>query len=244
MSKYKLLINILLCLYFVFVATVAAQAAATNNTMLTSSWFKKIFTEIVTAAAPWPIQDLVVTGFTVQPTELAVPAGTIGYRLLNQPHNRHLGRKNITVVIQVNETDVGQVKMRGSLQLYGDVLLLVRRVARHTLLASDDIKTVRQNISQLAPDIIRSPAAAIGKRVRVSSRAGTILHAHLLEKPPMVKRGDRVTIVAQSGQLRVTAPGEVRNSGALGDMVLIKNMMSRREIYGRVLGPGIVETIF
>ncbi|MCK5228635.1 MAG: flagella basal body P-ring formation protein FlgA, partial [Desulfobulbaceae bacterium] len=38
-----------------------------------------------------------------------------------------------------------------------------------------------------------------------------------------------------------TVPGEVRNSGAIGELVRVKNLMSRKEILARVLDSGTVE---
>ncbi|MHB1379870.1 MAG: flagella basal body P-ring formation protein FlgA [Desulfurivibrionaceae bacterium] len=44
--------------------------------------------------------------------------------------------------------------------------------------------------------------------------------------------------------MKITAPGEARNSGALGEMIRVKNLTSRREIHARVTGVGLVEAEF
>ncbi|OGR08393.1 MAG: flagella basal body P-ring formation protein FlgA, partial [Deltaproteobacteria bacterium RIFOXYD12_FULL_50_9] len=85
------------------------------------------------------------------------------------------------------------------------------------------------------------PGIAIGKRLNTSLTAGAILYAALLTSPPLVARGDLVTIQIRTANLLVTVPGEVRNGGAAGDLVRVKNLMSRKEIFARVIDPGTVE---
>jgi flagella basal body P-ring formation protein FlgA len=50
--------------------------------------------------------------------------------------------------------------------------------------------------------------------------------------------------MAKSKAIQITAPGEAKNSGALGEMIRVKNLMSRREIHARVLDVGLVEAEF
>jgi flagella basal body P-ring formation protein FlgA len=89
--------------------------------------------------------------------------------------------------------------------------------------------------------VIQDTDQAIGKMAKTTIQPGTILYHRHLKKQPLVSRGDHVTILVRHGALRVTAPGEVKNSGAEGDMIKVKNLMSRRVIYARVIHEGLVE---
>ncbi|MCX5865304.1 MAG: flagellar basal body P-ring formation chaperone FlgA, partial [Deltaproteobacteria bacterium] len=102
----------------------------------------------------------------------------------------------------------------------------------------------RQDISMLDAGLIQDPKQAIGQKLKVSLPAGAILYAQSIDAPPLVNRGERVTIMAKSQAIQITAHGEARNSGALGEMIRVKNLTSRREIQARVLSPGVVETEF
>jgi flagellar basal body P-ring formation protein FlgA len=62
--------------------------------------------------------------------------------------------------------------------------------------------------------------------------------------PPMVKRNDRVSIVAESGSLRITAMGEVRESASRGERVKVVNLGSNKEIFARVVDPKTVQVEF
>lgn len=244
MSIYKFPFGVLFLFCVIAGYAPFSQAVEHQETMLDGGRLEEIFIEIITENSPWPRHDLEVDGFACKPATLTIPAGTMDYRLLNQSHNNYLGKKTLSLAIVVDGKEVGRVKMNGDLRLYGDVVCTTKKIDRHTILTEDDVTVLRRDISMLEPNIIKSPEASIGKRLKTSLRAGAVLKPHLLENPPLVKRGDLVTIMAQSDNLQVTTPGEVRNAGALGKMVRVKNLMSRREIYARVLNPGVVETEF
>ena len=53
-----------------------------------------------------------------------------------------------------------------------------------------------------------------------------------------------VTILADSGQIHVSVPGKARSAGALGDIIKVKNMLSRREIYAKIINQDEVQVEF
>ena len=230
---------ILLALVF---SVCQGHAAEEGQTFLDSAEFEKIFRELVTHNAPWPKNDLAIAKFSVKPASLRVPPGTVSYRLLNQTHSERLGSKMLYVAVLVDGQEIDRIKMKGVLQLYGEVVCITKQLDRNALLTMEDVTIIRRDISKLDTRMVTSKEQAIGKQLKTSLRPGSILYSHLLANPPLVKRGDLVTIVARSGQVRVSTPGEVRNKGALGELIRVKNLMSRREIFARVLGAGLVET--
>jgi hypothetical protein len=58
---------------------------------------------------------------------------------------------------------------------------------------------------------------------------------------PVVRVGERVTMVVRSGGLSVTAVGEAQQPGAVGQTVRVLNVDSRKVVTGRVSGPGTVD---
>ncbi|MCK5404192.1 MAG: flagellar basal body P-ring formation protein FlgA [Desulfobulbaceae bacterium] len=206
--------------------------------------FQKFFLEIILEKAPWPAENIRIENFSTTPQTLTVPSGALGYRTLRQPHAAYLGKKALALMFLVDGKECGEVKMSGDLQLYDDVVCVKRRLSRHTILQKNDLKVVHRNVSMLGADFIRDPGVVIGKRLKTSMRAGGLLYAKNLEASPLVKRGDLVTIVARSADFTITTPGQVRSPGAAGEIVKIKNLMSRREIYAKVVTEDQVEVDF
>lgn len=218
--------------------------AAEEKTVLELEEMEKIFQQIVLQDAPWPHDDLAVENFTARPSSLSIPSRTFDYQVLQASPEEHLGKKTVTIAIMVNGQEYERIRMNGDLQLYGDVLCTTKRLPRHALITAEDISVVRRNVTPLDSGVVVNEQDALGKRLKTALRPGAVLYEHLLESPPLVQRGDLVTIVAESASIRITAPGEARNAGALGEFVRVKNLMSRQEIFAKVLGSGTVETEF
>ena len=229
------MIAVLLCLTCPLPGQTADSIAAPNLAAL-----ENIFTEVVLKDSPWPKEDVQITNFSVRPLAMALPVGAFDYRITQKPNDSRPGRKNVSATILQEGNEQGQVKMSGDLRLFGTVVNTTKRLNRNEIIGSDDIAAKRQDISMLDADPIQDPKLAVGQKLKLSLPAGAILYAQNLDSPPLVSRGDRVTIMAKSQAIQITTPGEARNSGALGEMVRVKNLTSRREIQARVLSPGVV----
>ncbi|MFA6498191.1 MAG: flagellar basal body P-ring formation chaperone FlgA [Desulfurivibrionaceae bacterium] len=205
---------------------------------------ENIFSEVVLKNSPWPKEDVQIANFSVRPLAMTLPSGTFDYRITQKPSDSRPGKKNVTATILKEGLEQGQVKMSGDLRLFGTVVNTAKRLNRNDIIGNDDITAKRQDISMLDAGLIQDPKQAIGQKLKISLPAGAILYTQSVDAPPLVNRGERVTIMAKSQTIQITAPGEARNSGALGEIVRVKNLTSRREIQARVLSTGVVEAEF
>lgn len=205
---------------------------------------EKIFSEVVLKDSPWPKEDVQITNFSVRPLAMTLPSGAFDYRITQKPNDTRPGKKNVTAAILQEGKEQGQVKMSGELRLFGTAVSTTKRMHRNDIITNDDITAKRQDISMLDAGLVQDPQQAVGQKLKTSLPAGAILYAQAIDAPSLVSRGERVTIMAKSQAIQITAPGEARNSGALGDIIRVKNLTSRREIQARVTGVGIVEAEF
>lgn len=205
---------------------------------------ENIFSQVVLKDSPWPKEDVEIANFSVRPLAMTLPEGGFDYRITQKPNDTRPGKKNVTATILQEGQEQGQVRMSGDLRLFGTVVSTLKRLNRNEIVGESDVTAKRQDISMLDASLIQDPKEAVGKKLKTSLPAGAILYAQALEAPTLVHRGERVTITAKSQAIKITAPGEARNSGALGEMIRVKNLTSRREIHARVMGVGLVEAEF
>jgi flagella basal body P-ring formation protein FlgA len=85
---------------------------------------------------------------------------------------------------------------------------------------------------------------AVGRIAKHSIRQDTWLKEWMVERRPTIARGDVVTILAESGDLRVTVPGRVLEKGYKGALIRVQNVMSKKEIYATVLDGSTVTVEF
>ncbi|MCK9294727.1 MAG: flagellar basal body P-ring formation chaperone FlgA [Desulfobulbaceae bacterium] len=240
-------LQFLVILFCLFLPQAPLQAGAGQDTtsaagkVLAQGDLQEIFTKIIKENIPRHIEEFRVSDFSSQPDSLKVPEGKLSYHLTNQILCASPGKKFISVVLAVDDKECGKVKMYANLHFWGTVLLASHSLSRRSILSPGDIETDFRDISMLGDNLISNPDQAIGKQLYKSLRAGDLVFAHLLKNPPLVKRGDLVTIIAKNGGLQVSAPGEAKNAGGIGEIVRVKNLMSRRVLQARVVDEGVVE---
>jgi flagellar basal body P-ring formation protein FlgA len=131
-----------------------------------------------------------------------------------------------------------------SLERRVNVAVAARPLGRFKPIEADDIEVKALDLAGLPADRIDDPELAIGKRTRRAVDAGTVLRPDLLEFPPLVKRGDRVRIVAESAGLRISAFGQVKQKGAQGELIPVVNLDSNRVVHARVVDSQTVRIEF
>jgi flagella basal body P-ring formation protein FlgA len=71
-------------------------------------------------------------------------------------------------------------------------------------------------------------------------RAGEPVTADMVRKVPLVRRGETVTLVSESGAVRVTERVVAKTDGGLGDRIVVDRFDKRPPLTVRVAGSGIV----
>ncbi|MDC9727989.1 MAG: flagellar basal body P-ring formation chaperone FlgA, partial [Methyloprofundus sp.] len=71
-------------------------------------------------------------------------------------------------------------------------------------------------------------------------QAGSILRPAQLITQKLVKKGDKVTILAKSKSFKIHMSGHALMDGRLGDTIRVKNSKSKRIIEGTVIRSGVI----
>jgi flagella basal body P-ring formation protein FlgA len=71
--------------------------------------------------------------------------------------------------------------------------------------------------------------------------ADTVITPRMLTKPKLVKRGEKVQIIAEVDGVVIRVEGEALEDGAKGDIIRVRNTSSRKIIEAEVIAPGKVK---
>ena len=71
-------------------------------------------------------------------------------------------------------------------------------------------------------------------------RAGQVIRQADVAKPELIARGETVTIMFQVPGITLTIVGKAVDPGALGDVISVLNVQSKRTVQATVIGPGRV----
>jgi flagella basal body P-ring formation protein FlgA len=84
----------------------------------------------------------------------------------------------------------------------------------------------------------------VGKVLKRDVPANTLVTDQILEDRVVLKRGDVVTIVAESDKLVVRAKGKTVEKGRVGDVIRVKNIASGKEVMAKVVSSSSVKVEF
>jgi flagella basal body P-ring formation protein FlgA len=184
------------------------------------------------------IKDIQVTD------RLLLPNGRITFKVI-PPRNRDMfGKVPFSVQFNVNGKFYKRVWAIAKVELMAEVVFTKKPLGRHRPITESDIVLRKMDLAKLPSDVITDPDSVLGKRTRRAIGSNTVMRANLVESPPLVKRGDVVVILAESGGLRITALGQVKKKGRLGESIPVMNYDSKKVVYARVIDSNTLKVEF
>lgn len=147
------------------------------------------------------------------------------------------------VGVRCNGSKPWKIYVPVTIALMDSVVVTRRPVTRGQGLRADDLVLSETDVSRLHKAYFTNIEDVVGLRSKRAIAAGKTLHAGLLRREQLVKRGKTVSIAAQVSGLRVSMRGKALADGGLGDRIRVKNLNSGRIVSGTVAGNGLVEVI-
>jgi len=184
------------------------------------------------------ISRLKITG------NVPVPAGKISFQQYQKGKRRFEGHVSLIVVVKINSVVKNKVKLSGWVDIFQPVVCASRDLKRGERISKDDLYFVKRNISHISSKILTDMNKIIGFMAKHNVKKDTSLKEWMFEKFPIVDKGDIVTILAESGYLKVTAPGNVLMKGYAGELGKVQNLMIKKEIYAKVVNGSLVAVDF
>ncbi|MFQ5504061.1 MAG: flagellar basal body P-ring formation chaperone FlgA [Planctomycetota bacterium] len=145
------------------------------------------------------------------------------------------------VQIKVDGEVVSSVPMQLRLRRYRRVLITRKRIKRGEAFTADNVSTGRVDVAGSLVEPLQDPARLKGMVAALDLRPGTTLSAGYAVAPALIKKGDRVTVVAIFGKVRITTNGSALRDGTKGQTIPVSlNTNPHSPIFAKVHGTGIV----
>jgi flagella basal body P-ring formation protein FlgA len=173
-----------------------------------------------------------------------LPKGHTTYQVEQPDHLRSLSTLPLSIVFDVDGKYQKTVRANVKVAALGSVVITAKPIGRLKPISVEDLKVEVMDLVGLSKNVITDINEIVGKRARRNIQAGEFLRPDLIEMPPLVKRGDMVVIVAESNGLKVTAIGEVKSAGRLGERVKVVNLDSNKRLSAWVVDNKTVKVEF
>lgn len=118
-----------------------------------------------------------------------------------------------------------------------------RAIAKGEIVGADAVESVEGDLSGVALRRLPTLAHVVGRPARRAVHPGEPITDAVVDLPPLVKSGDRVSLVVTVGRVRASGPGIASGSGHIGDEIQVLQPGRSRPVRGRITEPGTVEMI-
>lgn len=195
-------------------------------------------TDAILEAMPWPRDETEILPPRVVP-DVVVAAADPVLDVEFAPDESFLGSTLAYLHVYAGDTIVHSQAFRFHVGVYHEVYQARAYIPRGGIVGPEQVTTARADIAQLSDRYIADRDAVLGRRATRSIRPGTRLTPDMLERPPVVSRGDRVRVSVEGDQFEISLRGEAREPGALGSVIRV-DLPNKQRVYARVSAPGHV----
>jgi len=193
--------------------------------------------------APWPKDRVRVEFFGAMP-EVSVAGGPADIQVRSRAGERYIGRTSFTVRFSKGDTVVREETVRVRIEVLTDVVVSTRGILRDAVIGPDDVTVTSKWMDTATAGVLTDAGEAVGKKATARLNPGTEITRQMLRTAPVVKKGEVVRIVLESGPMTISAVGLSQEDGGQGDLIRVQNVSSKKIIFARVMGAALVRVDF
>jgi flagella basal body P-ring formation protein FlgA len=123
---------------------------------------------------------------------------------------------------------------------WADTVVLKQEAPLRSRLLEDMLEVKRRDIAGHVGVWWSRPSELAGMQVTRPLHKGDVIYSSSVKQPPLIRRGDLVTIVARVGSISVRAEGKALKSGSRGDRLLVQNLRSKQMMQAIVMDANTV----
>lgn len=198
------------------------------------------FVKARTADMEW---DVTIRRITISDA-LKLPDGPVDYEVMAPQQWEGWGKASMAVLARQKDRLVRNIPVRVDVDARVDMVVTRRQLEHGMIITADDVAIQNREISHDSKRSSRRIEDIIGKKAKTTMRANQPVRTDQVEKIPLIKSGQMVTIIAENEVMKVTVAGKARSSGAKGDIISVQNQNSFKEIPARVMSATTVQVAF
>jgi flagella basal body P-ring formation protein FlgA len=191
----------------------------------------------------WP-KDRIRVEFLGPIPEVAVSCDAASIQVRSRNGEKYIGRTAFTVRFSRGDMFLREDTVRVRIEVQMDVVVSSRGITRDAILDQSDVTMMTKWMDTATTGIIADINEVLGRKATVRINPGTEITKHMLRSVPVVKKGEIVRIVLESGPMVISAVGLCQEDGGQGDLIRVQNTSSRKVVFARVMGQSLVKVDF
>ncbi len=201
---------------------------------------RTIVTTFVTSRTAGMGWDVTIRRMAI-PNVQKLPEGNIEYEIVAPKQWEGWGNVSIAILARQKDKVVRNISVQIDVEALADTVVTLRQLDHGTDITAADLVVQKREITQSSHLAARKVDEVTGKIARTTIRANQPVCSDMIERVPLIKSGQTVTIIGENEVLKISVAGIAHSSGAVGDIIRVKNMTSLKEIPARVIDASTVQ---
>ena len=148
------------------------------------------------------------------------------------------GRVEATFVVPGSRAmELNPAKVVASVSDVMRVPVLAKAVLKGDVVSASDIVIERRRRSDMGADVYLDPAKIIGNAARRALPKGLLVREADIQRPEAVEKGASLTMTYEQPGIQLTMRGRALTGGAVGDIIQVQNINSKKTVEALVTGP-------
>jgi flagella basal body P-ring formation protein FlgA len=116
-----------------------------------------------------------------------------------------------------------------------NIFILTNSGKRSDVLKPESVTAKETLLNEKKPGYPTRLDEIVGRTLKKDVSAGTVITYSMLDDPVAIQKGEIVDVVAENKKLMVRTKGRAMEKGKIGDSIRVKNVLSEKEIFGKVV---------
>lgn len=147
---------------------------------------------------------------------------------------------NTTVGVRCNGARPWSLYVPVTIRVFGDAVVAVRPLAVGMVLTAQDVRVTQVELGNAYASALTDPQRAVGKVLRRPLLTDAVVTVDSLDEPRLVRRDEQVTLLAEGAGIEVRMTGQALADGTSGELIQVRNLVSKRVVEGIVVSAGLV----
>lgn len=176
--------------------------------------------------------------------DLRLPEGRVSYEMVVPERWEGYGNASLALIVRVDDQVKRNLNVQVEVEALAEMVVATRTLERGEVLTPSDLALAHRDLAHVQGRFLKGIDEAVGLRVKSALRANSPVRGDYLERVPIVKSGQVVTILVENEVVKITASGRAKGAGALGDLIMVQNLSSQKDIAARVIDATTVKVDF
>lgn len=199
--------------------------------------------DFIAANAPWNSQEMEISDISMI-QDIMIPEGDLFIDIRLRGNVSYLGLTPFVVDLQINGKSIKQIVMQARISVFRQAVVAINAIPNGQMISNDDLELRRIDISSSQGKSFNSLEDLAGMAAKTYIQAGQVVTTSHVIPPMLVKRGNVVSLEANSRGFVIRTTGVAQQDGRKGELIRVKNTASKQIVDAKVIGSGRVEVLF